>query len=149
MYLTLKFLHVFLTIIAVGFTATFGLIMARAAKGGPDGREVKFALETLRLMGIIAHVCFFLILVTGVGMVQVAGFPWYGWIKWSIAIFTFNFVIGLFVLAPSVSKRLMILSARGMADPEFIALSKRGAALGGVLSLLTLVILWLMIAKPF
>ena len=149
MYLTLKFLHVFLTIIAFGFTASFGLIMARAAKSGRDGREMKFALETLRLMGIIGHVCFFLLLVTGVGMVQVAGFPWFGWIKCSIAIFTFNFVIGLFVLAPSVSKRLTILGARGIADPEFIALSKRSAALGGVISLLTLVILWLMIAKPF
>ena len=62
MYLALKFLHIFLAIVAVGFTSSFGLILARAARGGADGRELKFALETIRVMGLIGHVCFLFLL---------------------------------------------------------------------------------------
>ena len=47
MYLALKFLHIFLAIIAVGFTSSFGLILARAAKGGADGRATEVALDTI------------------------------------------------------------------------------------------------------
>jgi len=147
-YPTLKFLHILFAIIAVGFTSTFGIIMGRAATAGRDGRELKFALQLLQVMGRIAHVAFLLVLVTGIGIVQVVGFPWYGWVLWSTGLFAFAFLMGVFVLAPSVTKRLRILEERGASDPQFIALSKRSAMLGMGLSLVTLVILWLMIAKP-
>jgi uncharacterized membrane protein len=147
-YLTLKFLHIFLAIIAVGFTSSFGLIMARAGKGGSDGREMKFALGTMRVMSLVAHVSYFLLLVTGFALMHTVGYPWYTWLQWSVGLFTVAFLTGLFVIAPSVNKRLAILEARGPSDPEFIAASKRSAALGALLGLVTLVILWLMVAKP-
>lgn len=148
MYLTLKFIHVFLAIVAVGFTSSFGLILGRAAKGGADGRELKFALGTIRVMGTIGHVCFALLLVTGIGLVQVAGYPWYLWLKLSGAIVVVSLLVAQFLLLPTVPKRLAILEAKGPTDPEFIALSKRSAAIGGVLGLLALVVLWLMVSKP-
>jgi uncharacterized membrane protein len=147
-YLALKFLHIFLAIIAVGFTSSFGLILARAAKGGADGRELKFALGTLHLMGRIGHVCFLLLLITGIALIHTAGYPWYSWLKWSAAIVVVSFLVAQFLLLPTVPKRLAILEARGASDPEFIALSKRSAAIGAVLGLLALVVLWLMVSKP-
>lgn len=148
MYLTLKFLHVFLAIVAVGFTSSFGLILARAARGGADGRELKFALGTIQVMSRIGHVCFLLLLITGIGLIHVAGYPWYLWLKLSGAIVVFALLVAQFLLLPTVPKRLAILEAKGPTDPEFIALSKRSAAIGGVLGLLSLVVLWLMVAKP-
>jgi uncharacterized membrane protein len=147
-YPTLKFLHILFAIIAVGFTSTFGIIMGRAASAGRDGRELKFALQLLQVMARIAHVAFLVVLVTGIGIVQVVGFPWYAWVKWSMALFAFAFLVGVFVLGPSITKRLRILDERGAGDPEFIAISKRSAMVGMGLSLVTLVILWLMVAKP-
>ena len=44
LYNTLKFLHILLTILAVGFSMTFGLILSRAEKADKDGRELKYAL---------------------------------------------------------------------------------------------------------
>lgn len=148
MYLTLKFLHVFLAIVAVGFTSSFGLILARAAKGGADGRDLKFALGTIHVMGRIGHLCFFLLLVTGIGLIQVAGYPWYLWLKLSAAIVVVSLLVAQFLLIPTVPKRLAILEAKGPTDPEFIALSKRSAAIGAVLGLLALVVVWLMVSKP-
>ena len=45
-------------------------------------------------------------------------------------------------------RRLAILEVRGPSDPEFVKLSKRSAMLGGLAGLITLVIIWLMVAKP-
>ncbi len=149
LYTVVKFFHILFAIIAVGFTSSFGLLLARSAKGGPDGREVKYALGTVRVMLLIAHVCYFLLLVTGIGMVQLAGFPWsYTWIAVSLVLFAIAFAVGLGVMGPSVNRRLAILEARGPADPEFVALSKRSAMIGAALGIVTLVILWLMDAKP-
>jgi uncharacterized membrane protein len=147
-YLALKFLHIFFAIIAVGFTSSFGLILARAAKGGTDARELKFALSTIGLMSRIGHVCFLLLLITGIGLVQIAGYPWYSWLKWSAGLVVVALVVAQFLLLPTVPKRLAILEAKGPGDPEFIALSKRSAAIGAVLGLMALVVLWLMVSKP-
>jgi uncharacterized membrane protein len=146
-YLTLKFLHILFAIVALGFTSSFGVIMGRAA-AGRDVRDVRFGLRLVQVLGLISHVCFVLVLATGIAIVYVVGFPWYTWIKWSLGLFAFALLMGMFVLAPSVKRRLKILDERGTGDPEFVALSKRSAMLGMGLSLVSLVILWLMIAKP-
>ena len=148
MYITLKFLHILLAIIAVGFTSSFGLIAARAGAGGADGREMKFALGTIRTMSLVAHICYLLLLVTGFGLMHVAGYPWYTWLKWSVGLFAVALLAGQFVMLPSVKKRLAMLEAKGPADPAFIAASKQSAMLGAILGVMTLVILWLMVAKP-
>ena len=149
LYTTLKFLHVLLTIIAVGFNMTFGLLLARAAKGGPDGRELKYALSTVKLMSAIANGCYLLVVLSGIAMVQVAGYSWsLKWIHGAAALFVVTFSLALFVMAPMMKRRMAILDARGPADPEFLKLSKRSAILGGVLSLMTLTIIWLMVSKP-
>jgi uncharacterized membrane protein len=149
LYNTLKFFHILLTIIAVGYFMTFGLILSRAEKADQDGRELKYALKTVRLMSTIANICFVLIVVLGVGLVQVGGYTWAPtWIHGSAALFLITFALGLFVLGPIGKRRLAILESRGPSDPEFIKLSKRSAMLGGLAGLLTLVIIWMMVAKP-
>ena len=149
LYTTLKFLHILLTIIAVGYSMTFGLILSRAAKADQDGRELRYALQTVRLMSTIANVCFVLLALIGVALVHVGGYSWAPvWIHGSAALFLVTLAIGMFVLGPMGKRRLAILESRGPSDPEFIKLSKRTAMLGGIAGLITLTILWLMVAKP-
>ena len=73
LYNTLKFLHILLTIIAVGFTMTFGIILSRAEKGDKDGRELKYARQTVRFMSRIANIGFVLIVHGWRGLVQRPG----------------------------------------------------------------------------
>jgi uncharacterized membrane protein len=149
LYNTLKFLHILLTIIAVGYVMTFGLILSRAEKADRDGRELKYALQTVRLMSNIANVCFVLLALIGVGLVQLGGFGWKPiWIHGSAGLFLIAFSLGIFVLGPMGKRRLAILESRGPSDPEFIKLSKRSAMLGGLAGLITLTIIWMMVAKP-
>jgi hypothetical protein len=54
----------------------------------------------------------------------------------------------MFVMKPAIAKRMEILESRVPTDPEFIALGKRSAKLGGLLSVIGLPIVWMMIAKP-
>ena len=100
-------------------------------------------------MSTIANVCFVLLASIGVGLVQLGGYTWAPmWIHGSAALFLIAFSIGIFVLGPMGKRRLAILESRGPSDPEFIKLSKRSAMLGGLAGLITLAIIWLMVAKP-
>jgi uncharacterized membrane protein len=149
LYTTLKFLHILFAIVAVGFNTSFGLILGRASKGGADGREMKFALGTVRAMAITAHALYLLVLATGVVMVYLAGYPWsLKWIHGSLALFVIAFLAATVTLLPMMKRRIAIVDARGPADPEFLKLSKRSAMIAAALTLITLVILWLMVAKP-
>jgi uncharacterized membrane protein len=149
LYTTLKFLHILLTIVAVGYSMTFGLILSRAAKASQDGRELKYALRTVRLMSMIANVCLVLVALIGVGMVHLQGYSWAAkWIHGSAALFLIVLALGIFGQAPMAKRRMAVLEAHGPSDPEFIKLSKRSAMLGGIAGLITLTIIWLMVAKP-
>ena len=148
-YLVLKFVHIVLAIVAVGFSSTFGLLSVRAAKAGGDGREMMFALKAIALMSNIAHACFLLLLATGLWMIWDVGYPFaYTWIYLSLILFAVAFLAGTFIMVPSAKRRIAILAERGPSDPEFIALSQRAAKLGPALSIVALIIIWLMVAKP-
>lgn len=150
LYLSLKLLHILLAIVAVGFNVAYGLIIGRARRAGGDGRELRFALQTVRFMDdYIANPCYILLLLTGVGMVHVAGYPWaLKWIHGSLALLFLLAALGFLVYTPTLRKQLAALEARGPQDPEFIRLSKRGGMLGGIIGLIVLAILYLMVFKP-
>ena len=150
LYFSLKYVHVLLAIVAIGFNVSYGLIIGRARKAGTDGRELRFALRTVKFMDdYIANPCYILLGVTGVGLVQVAGLPWaLKWVHGGITLLLLLAVIGFAVYTPTLRKQIAALEARGPNDPEFLKLSKRGGMVGGILGLITLGIVYLMVFKP-
>jgi uncharacterized membrane protein len=97
----------------------------------------------------IANPCYILLAVTGVGMVQVAGYPWaLKWIHGSLALLLLLAAIAFGIYTPTLRKQLAALEARGPNDAEFLKLSKRGSMVGGILGLITLAIVTLMVFKP-
>ena len=147
-FLTLKYLHVLLAIIAVGFNSAYGLIIGRARKAGR--LELTFALKTVKVMDdYVANPCYVLLLLTGVGMVHMAGYPWaLKWIHGSMALLVVAFILAIGFYTPTLRKQIAILEARGPEDAEFVRLSKRGAMLGGILGLIVFLIIGLMVFKP-
>ena len=74
LYLWLKTFHVLLAVIAVGFSASYGLIIGRARKAGRT--ELTFALKTVQAMGdYVANPSFVLLLLTGFAMIRMSGLP--------------------------------------------------------------------------
>jgi uncharacterized membrane protein len=148
LYTTLKYIHVILAIVAVGFNAAYGLIIGRARRAGTA--ELGFALRTVKVMDdYVANPCYVLLLLTGVGMVHAAGYPWsLKWIHGSLALLVVAFVLAIGFYTPTLRKQIAALEARGPADPEFVRLGKRGSMLGGILGIIVFVIVGLMVYKP-
>lgn len=149
-YLWLKYLHVVLAIVAVGFNMAYGLIIARARATGPDAPELRFALRTVKVMDdYVANPAYILLFLTGVGMTHVGGVPMSAtWVHVSMALLFVGLALGYGVYTPTLRMQIAVLEARGPQDPEFHALSRRGMILGLVLAALVLTILYLMVFKP-
>ena len=97
----------------------------------------------------VANPCYILLLVTGVGMVQVAGLPWtLLWIHMSMALLVVLAALGFGLYTPTLRKQIAALEGGGPNDPEFVTLGKRGAMLGGVMGVIVFVIIGLMVYKP-
>ena len=150
LFIVLKFFHVLFAIIAIGFNATYGLIIGKARASGVDGPEMAFALRTVKAMDdYVANPCYVLLLVTGVGMVHAAGYPWsLKWIHGSLALLAIVAVLGFGFYTPTLRKQIAVLESRGPSDPEFARLGTRGAILGGIMALLVITIVALMVFKP-
>jgi uncharacterized membrane protein len=148
LYLTLKYIHVLLAIVAVGFNIAYGLIIGRARKTGVA--ELAFALRTVKVMDdYVANPCYLLLLVTGVGMVQVAGYPWkLLWIHMSMALLVVLAALAFGIYTPTLRRQIAALERGGASDPEFVSLGRRGAMLGGVMGVIVFVIIGLMVYKP-
>ena len=147
-YLWLKAVHVFLAILAVGFSASYGLIIGRGRNAGRT--ELTFALKTVRAMAdFVANPAFVLLLLTGLAMIWMSGLPLATrWVHVSLALAVLSMGLGFGVAGPTLRKQIAVVEARGPEDPEFQLLSKRGALVGGILGLMSLVVLYLMVHKP-
>jgi uncharacterized membrane protein len=147
-YLWLKTVHILLAVVAVGFSASYGLIIGRARRAGRA--ELTFALKTVQAMGDrVANPAFVLLFVTGLVMIHMSGLPiGTRWVHVSMALAFLAMGLGFGLAVPTLRKQIAVLDARGPEDAEFQSLSKRGAMVGGVLALLSLTIIYLMVHKP-
>ena len=102
---------------------------------------MRFALGTVKVMDdYVANPCYLLLLITGVGMVHVAGYPWkLMWIHGSLALLVIIAVLGFGFYTPTLRKQIAVLESRGSSDPEFARLGTRGAILGGIMALMVMV----------
>lgn len=148
LYELLKYIHVVLAIVAIGFNISYGIWLARAAQ---DAQHAPFVLRTLKLLDDrFANPAYILLLVTGFGMVFEADIPIFDtfWIATSLGLYVALIVVGVLFYSP-VLRRQTEIAESGMADSDdYRQLSKRNAAIGGVLVLMVLTIEFLMVTKP-
>src|SRR5688500_20298540 len=101
-YQLAKFIHVLLTIIAVGFNASYGIWLARAAKA-PQATQ-SHVLRTIKFLDDrIANPAYGLLLVTGLFMAANAGIPFSRlWIAAAIGLWLVLIFVGLGVYTPTL-----------------------------------------------
>ncbi len=147
-YTAVKFLHIFFAIVAVGFNATYALWIVR---GQRDPSHLDFALRGVKLLDdYFANPAYLLLLVSGVTMVLIAGYPLFStfWLLAALILWIVAVAIGYGLYTPTLSRQIRVLASSGPESAEFQALSSRGQILGIVLAVLVLVILALMVFKP-
>ncbi|HEU4572203.1 MAG TPA: DUF2269 family protein [Candidatus Limnocylindrales bacterium] len=143
----LKFVHVLAAITAVGSNLTYAFWMSRA---GRDRDRLVWTIETIhRLDRRIANPSYGLLLVTGVLMVLGGLYSFETrWLATAIVLYVAVAVVGITLYAPAIRRQL----AAAQADPtsaEYEAAARRSALLGVVTVAIVLVIVFLMVVKPF
>lgn len=146
-YEVLKFFHVLLAIVAVGFNASYAIWLARAAR---EPKHEGFALRGVKLLDDrFANPAYALLLVTGLSMVWVGDLDLAQfWLLTALVLYAVAVGLGLFVYTPTLRAQIAALETSGSGSPEFQALAKRGTTVGIVLAVDVIAIVFLMVTKP-
>ena len=146
-YEILKFFHVLLAIVAVGFNASYAIWLARAARA-PEHEA--FVLHGVKFLDDrIANPAYALLLVTGLSMVWVGDLDLAQfWLLTALVLYVVAVGLGLFVYTPTLRAQISAFESFGAGSPEFRALAKRGTTVGIVLAVDVIAIVFLMVTKP-
>jgi uncharacterized membrane protein len=147
-YEIMKFVHVLLAIIAVGFNASYAIWLRRAARA-PEHQS--FALRGVKVLDDrFANPAYGLLLVTGLIMVlttpglDLTTF----WVLVALILYVVTVAVAAGVYTPTLRKQIEVLEAEGPASARYRALARRSTVSGAALGVIVVVIVFLMVTKP-
>ena len=148
LFATVKFFHVLLAIIAVGFNATYGVWLARVAREPVPTQS--FVLRGIkRLDDWFANPAYVLLAVTGVTMVLVGELRFTTfWIAGGIVLWAIAVALGFFVYTPMLRNQIHSLETAGADSEEYKRYSANARFVGILLAVIVVVIVYLMVTKP-
>jgi uncharacterized membrane protein len=147
-YTITKFFHVVFAIIAVGWNASYGFWLARAARE-PQATQ-HFTLRTIKLMDDrVANPLYGLLALSGLLMVFTAGLPLTTrWIAGAIVLYVIAIVFAFTQITPNFRVALRALESEGAEGPGYKAAMAKGRTMGIAISIVVLGIVFLMVTKP-
>jgi uncharacterized membrane protein len=147
-FVIVKFLHVLLAIIAVGFNASYGVWLARVAREPVPTQS--FVLKGIkRLDDWFANPAYVLLAVTGVTMVFVGDLRFVTfWIAGGIVLWAIAVALGFFVYTPMLRNQIQALETTGPDSDDYKRYASNARFMGILLAVIVVVILFLMVTKP-
>ena len=144
----LRFAHVLLAMIAVGANLTYALWLRI---GERDPEHLAYTIRGIRAIDRrVANPAYALLLVTGLAMVVFSGVPLaQGWLVVALALYVAAALVGYFVFGPVVRRELAALERGGVGDLEYLRFRGHARRLGILTTSVVLIILALMVMKPF
>lgn len=144
-YLSFKFLHILVTIIAMGTSAALGIILEFYGNHPTHGPYVLRAVR--RLLAFVVVPGYVLMLATGLWMVHLS---WPLTAKWIQAALILWGVAAVLLLAALVvlRKQITLLERAGPASRSYRRISLLERVLGAAVGLVVVAILYLMVVKP-
>ena len=145
-YTLLKFVHVLLAITAVGSNITYGVWNALAAR---EPAHAPFALKGIAFIDRrVANPAYGLLLITGLALVAIGGLR-QGWILAALILFVLLIVVAIGFYSRVIRQQIKVLDSEGLGSAAYKRLDGQ-ATLYGVISLvIALLIVFLMVVKPF
>jgi uncharacterized membrane protein len=146
-FVALKLIHILAAIVALGANVTYAYWLRRA---GTDQSRLIDAIEGVRgLDNRLATPAYIVVLITGIGMVLTGAYSFEtGWIAAAIGLYIVTAVLGIVAFAPSI-RRQLAEARRDPTSPEYAAAARRSNLLGLVTIGVVVVIVYLMVVKPF
>ena len=144
----IKFIHVLLAIVAVGFNASYGIWLARSSAATQATQS--HVLRTIKFLDDrFANPAYGLLLITGLLMAFSAGIPFSRlWLAAAIGLWLVLVFVGLGIYTPTLRDQIRVLESEGPGSEEYQRLAARGRTVGIVLAIIVVVIVFLMVTKP-
>ena len=146
-FLVLQVTHVLAAIVAVGLNVSYAFWLNRA---GRDRDRLLFVIESVRRLDrTVANPGYVVLLVTGLGMVLTGVYQLTtGWILVSLALYVLVAILGFTAFAPAI-RRQLAEAERDPGSKAYAAAAARSMRLGYFVTGIVLVIVALMVTKPF
>jgi uncharacterized membrane protein len=147
LYILLKYVHVVLAIIAIGFNASYAVWLARARN---DPEHALWALRGIKVLDDrFANPSYGLLLITGVALAFIGNIPLSSfWTAAALVLFVVLVIGAAAFYSPTLRRQIATLESAGPTSEEYLRLSRRGTVLGIVLAIIVLIIEFLMVTKP-
>ena len=147
LFIALKVIHVLSAITAVGANVTYAFWLRR---GGTDRERLLYSIDGVRRMDrVIANPAYGVLLVTGVLMVLTGAYSFEtGWIAAAIVLYILTAIVGITLFAPAI-RRQQAEAERDPTSPAYAAAANRSNLFGILTVVIVIVIVYLMVAKPF
>ena len=147
LYTLLKFFHIVLAIVALGFNASYALWLRTAAR---EPQHAGYVLRGVkRLDDRFATPAYILLLVTGFALIGVGGIAVTTfWILAALVLYVAIVVGGAVFYTPILRGQTALAEANRADSAEYRALAKRGTTVGTVILALVFLIEFLMVTKP-
>jgi hypothetical protein len=148
LFVLVKFVHVLLAIIAVGFNATYGVWLARVAREPVPTQS--FVLRGIkRLDDWFANPAYVLLAVTGVTMVLAGELRFTTfWIAGGIVLWAIAVALGFFVYTPMLRNQIHALETVGPESADYKRYAANARFVGILVAVIVLVIVFFMVTKP-
>lgn len=146
-YVIAKWAHILFAIVAVGFNASYGVLIGRAER---EPQHLAHVLRTVKIMDDrVANPCYGLLLVTGLVMAYLTDWALFSqfWLRAGLGLYVVAIVLGAAVYTPTLKRQIRALDV-GAPGEAYRKLAMRGTIVGITLIVIVLAIVWLMVTKP-
>jgi uncharacterized membrane protein len=144
-YLWLKFLHIFVAVVALGTSAGLGIVLEFYGNDATHGSFVMRVIE--RMIALVVLPGFLLMLATGLWLASLA-WPFSAtWLQLALGLW----VVGIASLGWSLAalrKQRRLHNAEGVASTRYAQASIASRVSGGAFGLVVVATLYLMVFKP-
>jgi len=147
LYSLLKFVHVVLAIVAIGFNTSYAIWLRHAERQPEHAAHILRGIRALD--GRFTTPAYVLLLVTGFALLTVGDIPFTTfWILAALVLYAAVAIGGVVVYAPVLRAQTALAEAGRIDSDEYRRVARRGAVIGGLLILLVFSIEFLMVTKP-
>lgn len=146
-FLLLKVVHVLAAIVAVGANVSYAFWLRSA---GRDRDRLIWSIQGVRRLDrAMANPGYLILLITGVGMVATGAYSFsQGWLDAGLGLYVLTAILGITAFAPAI-RRQLAEAERDPASAAYEAAARRTNLLGLVTTAIVVLIVVLMVTKPF
>ncbi len=147
LFLLIKWIHVLSAITAAGANATYGIWVSRARR---EPAVLPFVLHSIKLIDDrVANPLYVLLLLTGLTMAFMIPIPLNTpWLTTALILYATATLLGMGAFVPLFRHQIRLLEREGAESPAYRRAFRLVTALGIVVGVEVLIIMFLMVVKP-